>query len=646
MFQVQHPDVIAECVPIPGTEKPGFSPIYRNKRVFVQQGGELAHANANSPEARTLIDVLRGAAMKYENSPCYGQRVHNEDGSWGDFEYLSYREFYQNVIDFGKGLLELGLQRGDRVGIYSNNSIWWQTINFACSSVGMVVVPVYDSLGPRAAEYILNHAEVKVLFVNNHKLKFAEELLDKAEYLTTIALMDDYTPKINTNLVLTNCKEVLDKGRKSSNVNQFSKPDEVAVIMYTSGSTGTPKGCVLLHSNIIAGAGSFNALGTGISTDDVFLSFLPLAHIYAMVVEVIALNQGAKIGCARGPVKDLIDDIKLLRPTVMVAVPRILNRVVQVMRDQLAKKPAFVQKIVNWTLDLKIKAIKQNRAQSLLLDNILLKNFREALGGRMKLIVNGGAPIVDDIFDFFAAAVTPNVIQGYGLTETSAGVAVQEVPATNPKTVGACGLACEVRLRKVEGTNYTAEGEYPSGELLVRGPIVFQGYYKRPDLTKEVLDEEGWFATGDVVQITKEHHLQIIDRAKQLVKLSQGEYLSLTSLSELYGLAKGVAFMYVYASSRHDRPVALVVPDKESIEKWKSEGITDITTNKKVHDEIIANLAEVHKQQNMRGFEIISKVFITLDEPTVENGLLTPSMKPQFNAIKTKYEKDLLALYD
>lgn len=645
MFKVQNPDVDPICVPVPGTEKPGYSAIYRNKRVFVENGGILASSNFSMPEAKTLIDVLEGAANKYGDHASYGERVKNADGSYGNYKYLSYREFFDQAIAFGKGLLEMGLKRGDKVGIYSNNSIWWQTINYGCSSVGLVVVPVYDSLGPTAAEYIINHAEVKVLFVSSYKLPIAEELIKNGEHLIAISLMGDKDPEITTNIKVTNCKSILELGKASKLESDYSKPEDIAVIMYTSGSTGTPKGCVLLHSNIIAGAGSFNKLGVSVSPDDVFLSFLPLAHIYAMVVEVIALVQGASLGFARGPVKDLIDDIKVLRPTIMVAVPRILNRVVQGMRSQLEKKPKFVQKIVQFAIDLKTKAIKENRAQSLLLDNLVLKEFRNALGGRMRLIVSGGAPILEDAFNMFSAAVTPNIIQGYGLTETAAGVAVQEVPAKSPASVGSCGLGCEIRLRAVPGTNYTATGDHPSGELLVRGPLVFKGYYKRPELTKEVIDEDGWFATGDVVKINDDYEIQIIDRAKQLVKLSQGEYLSLTSLSEQYGMAKGVSFIYVYASSMYDRPVALVIPEKALIEKYSKTASCDVKDNEDLKKEIIDNLAEVHKDAKMRGFEKITNILIDTQEPTVENGLLTPSMKPQFNSLKSRYEADLLKLY-
>lgn len=646
MFQVNHRDCEPICVPIEGTEEEGLSKIYINNHILHENGGEFIATFRSSPEAKTMYQIIKLSAVKHADLPSCGEREQLEGDKASDYKYLTYKQFYNKIESFARGLLELGLKPGDKIGIYSSNCIWWTTTLFAASMAGFTIVPIYDSLGPGAAEYILNHAEVKALVVSEFKSKIAIELLPKAEHIDHLLVMSKTVPAGETDRVkFYTCDQVENKGKDSKIVPVPSTPDHPAVIMYTSGSTGTPKGCVLNESNIVAGAGGFSMLGVSATPSDTYLSFLPLAHIYALVCEMIVFNQGCRIGYARGPIKYIMDDIQTLRPTIMTAVPRILNRVYDAMHDKIREKPKFVQKLLQFAISLKAKAHKQNSASSLILDNFLLNNFRNALGGRMRLIVNGGAPIMKNVFEFICSAITPNIIQGYGLTETSAGVAVQEAPASDPTTVGQCGLSCQVRFRAVEGTDYDAKGEYPKGELLVKGPIVFQGYYKQPELTAEVL-HDGWFATGDVCQLTEEKQIRIIDRAKQLVKLCQGEYISLTNLSEQYGRASKVAFIFVYANSQYDRPVALVIPKRNVIDSWISVGISEqqIPTNEKCQKEIIENLAEQFKLNGMRGFEKIDKVVLDTVEPTIENGLLTPSMKPQLNSIKKKYEPQLLEL--
>ncbi|KAK8866684.1 hypothetical protein M9Y10_009651 [Tritrichomonas musculus] len=628
----------------PSAENEG--PVYRNLHCFVENGGKLIPTFRSQPESNTVIEVLRTSSVKFADLDCVGERVVNPDGSYGEYQYISYSEFYKNCAAFGRGLLELGLNRGDKVGIYSSNSRWWQTVAFGAYSVGLVIVPVYDSLGKDAAKYIVNHADCKVVVSSVFKYPLAVQLPKECQGLTQIIVMGDQVPQEpECPVPVTTCADILDKGFKSTAPNNFSGPDDIGVIMYTSGSTGTPKGCVLTQSAIVAGATGLGVVNMSDTPSDTFLSFLPLAHIYAMSVELMMYASGARVAFARGPVKYLIDDIQAMQPTIIVAVPRVLNRIYDAMNEQISKLPSFLQTVIRKAIDIKAEKTRHNIPHSLLSDMLLFSKFRAALGGRLRLIVNGGAPILDNVFRFLCATVTPNILQGYGLTEVSAGLAVQELPVWNPMTVGASSVACDVKLRRVEGADYDPRApEEPAGELLVRGPILFREYYKQPELTKEVL-VDGWFATGDVCKFTKEGQLQIIDRAKQLVKLSQGEYLSLTTLSDNYSMADVATFVYVYADSRHDQPIAVVFPKKEKIAEWQARGITDIQHSDVVKQEILESLAKIHKLMEMRGFERISDIVIELEEPTNENGLMTPSMKPQYATFKRRFGEDLEACY-
>lgn len=634
------------CIPTSEKSNEGESRIFRNIECTISNGGDLIETYRCFPDAHTLIDLMRLCSVRYADKDSAGERVINPDGSAGPYKFLTYKQFYENQLAFGRGLLELGLQRGDRIGIYSSNSVMWQTAAFGAYSVGMVVVPVYDSLGKDAAQYIINHAEVKLLLASPFKWEAAQNVLKETPTVNYLVYSGDKMPQtdIGSIKVLT-ANEILENGRNSSQPNKFSDTEDTAVIMYTSGSTGVPKGCVLTHHNIVAGSSAFASVHVSVSPNDTFLSFLPLAHIYAMAVEMVVYVQGSKVGYARGPINCLIDDIQALRPSIIIAVPRVVNRIAETMKAKIAAKPAFVQKLIRKCMQLKTEAIRNNKPNSALLDYLILNKFADALGGRVRILISGGAPILPDICDFICSAVTPNVVQGYGLTECCAGLAVQAMPVDDVTTVGAPTLGVDIKLRPVPGTDYnpTAEVE-PTGELMVRGPGVFKEYYKQPELTEEV-KVDGWFATGDVVCITKGGQIRIIDRAKQLVKLSQGEYLSLTMMMDAYAMAEGVSFIYVYADSRHNQCIAVVVPKKENQDKWKAAGISDIKNDPKVHKEILDSLIKLHNDRGLRGFEKIKYFIVETEEPTIENGLLTPSMKPQLTSLKKKYETELQKLY-
>ncbi|OHT12948.1 Long chain acyl-CoA synthetase 7, peroxisomal [Tritrichomonas foetus] len=651
MGQVQSLESPGICVPTNEPAKPGESRIYRNSHCFEENGGDFIATFRSQPESMTPIDIMRVCSVKYANWDCTGERHIYPDGTAGEYEWMSFKDFYESCLAMGRGLLSLGLKRGDKVGIYSSNSRYWQTIAFGAYSVGIIIVPVYDSLGADAAEYIINHSGLKVVFSSVYKFKNSVALLPKIPNVTHLVVMSNHLPNEpdvsqNANIQALTITEVLEKGKNSDFPNEFGRPDDVAILMYTSGSTGLPKGCLITHRNIVAGGAGLASVNASLLPGDTFMSFLPLAHIYALCVELIMLAQGCRVGYARGAVKDLVDDIRTLQPSVFIAVPRILNKVAEVMKSQIDALPRPMRAFVNWSFAHKIKQLKDNHGTSFILEGLVFAKFRLAMGGKLRCIISGGAPILPEIFEFFCAAVCPGIIQGYGMTELSSAIAVQEWPAWNPATVGPCVLSCEFKLIPVEGTDYdpTAEEE-PAGELLIRGPGVFKGYYNRPDLEDKTFVEGGWFPTGDVVKLTKEKHLQIIDRAKQLVKLSQGEYLSMSTLNEVYAMADVLSFIYVYASPMYDQPIAVCVPKQEKIKEWEAEGVKDVTTDLKVRKEILDSLNKVFVERKLRGFERIRYIIIDTYEPTIENGLLTPSMKPQYAALRKKYEPQLMELY-
>ena len=636
------------AVCISDEHKEGESPIMINSRVLLENGGKLMSTFRSQPDALTTAALLKGSSVKYADLQCVGEREVLPEGKFGRYIWINYKQFYEQVCTFAQGLAKIGLEPGDKVGIYGSNCIFWQTTAFAAQMNSMSIVPVYDSLGPGAAHYIITHAECKCVVCHQAKLEALLSIVKDLPDLKYIIAIDAKAPELEVDSIKTyTCDDILKIGKEGEAVELTApKAEDVALIMYTSGSTGKPKGCVMTHKNLIAGGSGFQCVNTSITHTDVYLSFLPLAHIYEMAVEIVMFAQGASIGFYSGSVKRLTEDLQALKPTIVCGVPRVWNKIADAMKKKIEELPFLKKTLVKSAIALKTQQLSSGKPTSLLLDNLIFSQFSGVLGGRVRLFVSGGAPILPDIYNFLSVAISPNIVQGYGLTETSAGLAVQEVPALAPSDVGCCSIVSEIKLRAVDGFVYDPNGTPRTGELLVRGPHIFKEYYKDEEQTKNAFVDGEWFATGDIIMITENGVMQIVDRAKQLVKLSQGEYLAITTLNDNYGRTKGVENIYVYADSHHDSPAAVVIPTKELLSEWKAQGIEDPKTSKVARDDMLTRLAEETKAQGMRGFERITAVVIDTEDFSIENGLLTPSQKPQWQALRKKYECALLKALD
>lgn len=628
---------------------PDESPVYVNNHILKENGGHLISTFRSMPDVRTAAGIIQASAIKYAKHECTGEREVLPDGKFGQYKFITYEEFYNRTVAFSRALVNIGLKPGDKIGIYGHNCQYWEIAQFGTMMNSMIVVPVYDSLGPNAAQYIINHAECKAVVCHKVKLQALISIIKECPVLEFIIVIDKDVPNVeDARVKFYTADNLVEMGRNLTTELQTPQPDTTAFIMYTSGSTGNPKGCVLTQNNLISGACGFTSLGVSITTRDIFFSFLPLAHIYELTVEYVMFAQGVKIGFGTGDIRRLTEDIQALKPTILIGVPRVWNRMYDVMTKKIKALPAPKRWLVESAIKLKHEAIVNQRSWSFVLDRLIFKDFANALGGRVKLLVSGGAPILPEVYDFLQVAITPNILQGYGLTEVCAGLAVQELPAFSSCDVGACSPTSFIKLRKVEGFLYDPRGTPACGELLVKGPHVFKGYYKEEELTKAAFADENreWFATGDIVQLGEHGTLTIIDRAKMLVKLSQGEYLAITTLNDTYGKTPGVQSIYVYADSHHDSPAAVVVPTKELISKWASQGITNIADSDVAKKEMLQALAEETTRAKLRGFERISAVVLDTEEFTVENGLLTPTQKPQWQALRKKYESALLEALD
>ena len=621
------------------------SPVYINSCRIRENGGTPIASFRSQPDALTTVQVLKGTTGKYGDDDAFGEREVLSDGSFGHYKWINYNEFSRRVSAFAAGLQKLGIKYGDSVGIYSTDCTWWQITQFATHTLGAVIVPVYDSLGAGAASYIVNHAECKIVVTHIMNFESALKLLEEPNTCVKEIIVISDKP-VEGHEDIKTCKQVLEMGEEIKDFVPYEvKTDDTAIIMYTSGSTGIPKGCVLTHRNLIAGGTGLANPGCSINHADTYISFLPLAHIYELCSQLCFIAQGVRIGFYTGSIKNLMSDIQELRPTMMLGVPRVFNRLAETMNKKIDELSLVPRTLIRAALKLKTKQLLEDKPHSLLLDNLLFKKFRDVLGGRVRLIVSGGAPIMPEIYDFLRCAITPNILQGYGLTEIAAAGCIQMINSKNSMAVGPTSIATDMKLRRVEGMEYDPRGNPPQGEILFRGPSIFKEYHKDPKLTQEAL-VDGWFATGDIGVLTSEGVIQIIDRAKQLVKLSQGEYLSITTLTEAYSAANGVSNIYIYADSCHNHPIAVVIPNKLQIEEWKEKGINNFMESDVAINEMINNLADLAKEKKLRGFEKIPAIILDDYDFTIENGLLTPSQKPQLSKLRTKYEYRLIELYN
>lgn len=645
----------------------------------------------NGTGDKTVWRIFSHGAEKFPNANCFGTRRYQKDanGAWtrGDFVWLSYAQARQDAINLGKGFRELGLARGENVGICAINRTEWVTANLANGSQGLRTVALYDTLGENTIEYIVNHAEIKLAVVSKQKLKQVINVLSKCPTLKTIVQMDydarygnevdkvdeaDAKQAEQHGAKLVGFTDVLKLGEKSSLSVEEATSDDLAYIMYTSGTTGVPKGALLTHGNISAAVAGAVAIGVDLDEKDRFLSYLPLAHIFETVIQARCYYGGTAIGFYQGDVRKLTDDIKELRPSLLCGVPRVFSRVYSGLMAKIEQAFFIKRNVVKNTILDQRQRIRRGEPPLEKNDKILAK-IREALGlDQCKIIVTGGAPIPPYLMEFLKAVINPKlgVLQGYGLTETSAATTVS---AAEDHTLGHVGVpipSVEVRLKDIPDMKYLHSDQHPRGEVQIRGPTVFLGYYKNEAATKEVIDEDGWFSTGDVGRWNPSGTLSIIDRKKNIFKLAQGEYVAAEKIEMAYSKCRYVNQSFVYGNSFKTFLVAIVVPAVQPILDvatkegwWHSKAALGTpefradfkallqSKQKELSAFMLKELEEVGVAGKLLAFERVKGVYLegdiddALNGFTVENECLTPSFKLRRQNLVVKYKQDIINLY-
>ncbi|KAK9113204.1 hypothetical protein Scep_020723 [Stephania cephalantha] len=439
---------------------------------------------------------------------------------------------------------------------------------------------------------------------------------------------------------------------------QAKEKGDTCTIMYTSGTTGDPKGVLLTNEAVVAEVFSIDKLlqeSDKVVTEwDTYFSFLPLAHIFDQIIETYCIYKGASIGFWQGDIKYLVEDIHVLKPTIFCAVPRVFDRIYTSVLEKISKGGPMNQKIFQWAYNYKLNKLKKGRKHhkaAPFLDKLVFQKIKEGLGGRVRIMLSGAAPLSKHVEEFFRVTSCSILLQGYGLTESCAGC-FTSIPNVFSMvgTVGVPVAAIEARLESVLEMGYDSLSSTPRGEICLRGNTLFSGYCKRQDLTDEVL-VDGWFHTGDIGEWQPNGAMKIIDRKKNIFKLSQGEYIAVENLENTYNRCPIIDSIWVYGNSFESFLVAVVVPNKTTLEDWaethnKSGDYQSLCVSPRARKYILDELNSTGKKHKLRGFEMLKAIHLEPNPFNIERDLITPTFKLKRPQLLKYYEEYIDQLYN
>lgn len=648
-------------------------------------------------DAPSVYHMVRGAVREFGNDhiamvsrtfvklqpPSNGQRFPTKIFDDSKLERLTYTQVGENITYFGAGLRALGMEPipnldpkasfDDLEGpfvmvLFEDTCKQWTIAMQGAFSQSMTVATCYSTLGHDSVVSAVNETNAATLLVNWKKVEVFSKLADQMPSLRTIIASTNEMPKgtklpaIKGTIRIISSDEVIQLGTEKSIAPTPPKPDDVAVIMYTSGSTGKPKGVLMKHSQLVAGVSGM-AMNLDIRRGkEVFVSYLPLAHILALQVENGLLSYGAKI-CYSDP-RQIAKTLPLYRPTLFAGVPKVWDLLKAGVEKKLSAQP--VVKLLFDTL-MPWKRSMLRLGLDTPVSNVLFKGISKKLfGGVLRYGVSGGGPMSQNLQEFCRACFCCPIVQGYALTETCVGGCFQALHDARMGIVGPPVPCVEIMLQSepeikdsaglaylhTDSKNNKGEVVIGRGEICFRGPCVSSGYYKLPGKTKEEYDDEGWFHSGDVGEYTADGCIQIVDRKKNLVKLAGGEYVALESMESAFGESPFVSALCVVANGDLDTPLAIVNANNEYLEQWAKENrlhigsLEDVADSKQARLAVIESMKECGKRAGLTSLELrIKDCCVIVGEDWGPGSGMTASMKIDRKKILEMHKDVLDAMF-
>ena len=585
-------------------------------------------------DLKSLNDVLARVTGRGESTVMLWL---DADGVW---KPITSVQLYGRVRALADALRAWGVKKGDRVALLSENRWEWQVTDFAVLAIGGVDVPLYPTLTPEQIGFMLRDSGAKVAVLSSReqfeKLEAAGELPE----LEHVVVMDEgsYENAVSFSELMATAELKQIRDVEFDAMLKLAQPEDLATIIYTSGTTGEPKGVMLTHGNMVSNV-NFSTGEMGFSDRDSCISFLPLSHVTARHTDLALMCHGVSLAyCPK--FDQLATAMKAVKPTVFLAVPRVYEKIRQAVEGKSAQSPVKL-KILRWAL----KTGKAHRAETLagktptalswkIANKLVFSKIHEAFGGCATVFISGGAPLGMDSAGWFAD-VGIRIFEGYGLTETSPVIAVNHTEAHRIGTVGKPLKNVECRIAE-------------DGELEVKGPSIFIGYWKKEKETQEAFTADGWFKTGDIGNIDADGYLSITDRKKEMLKTSGGKMIAPQPIENKLK-ANVLVAQAALVGDKHKFACVLISPNFTALEDWaRGQGIATDDRRGLVKD---AKVVKVYQDivdgvnMGLAKFESMKRVSIVPDEWSVEDGTLTPSMKLKRRVVETKYAKEIGELY-
>jgi len=583
----------------------------------------------------TLADLLPLSAELYGNHPAVRFKQNDE---WAS---RSFAEVLEIVRSLSLGLIDLGVEKGDKVSILANTRPEWTYFDFAALSAGATVVPIYQTNSPEECQYVLENSDAKVVIVeDDEQLEKIRAVRDKLPLLEQVVRMTGSSE----DAISLEDLAARGAGREHSEWETRWKsvtPEDICTFIYTSGTTGPPKGCIISHGNYRAMLDMVNETSV-IEEEDLTYLYLPLAHSFALLIQLGSFDLGATLAYWEGDPQKILPNLGELKPTYFPSVPRIFEKIYTAATSGIDKVGGVKKAIFNWSIEVgkKMRVVERAgrkpgfllRKQYEFADKQVLSKIRGLFGGKLRLAVSGAAPISPEILSFFDAAGVL-VLEGWGMTETSTAATISSPDDFKVGTIGKPFPGCEIKIAE-------------DGEILVKGPNVFQGYYKNEEATRETI-VDGWLHTGDIGEIDSEGFIKITGRKKDIIITAGGKNITPANLENEIKQHPLVS-QCVVVGDRKPYLVALVTLDPEDAvvyarEHDLPEDPAQLATNAEVKQAIEDHVAKINEK--FARVEQVKKIAILPHDLTQESGELTPTLKVKRAVVTSKHEREIEQLY-